>query len=1523
MATIDSRVVVTKFSGLSSTAITAVIFLGVGFTLEEVLKRLRRYPDEDELRLKLLSSSASSKSELANYYPDGVPPDRGCEAWAMGYLYRARTYIVGKDMQTEDYSTWPLAWMWTAWWREQGWYEHHCGVDAAVYIRFLRGAFYWTLFLGLTSFPILTSLNWIYSPSDISRGSIDRASLASLAQSTKGSGLLWVHVLFFWILCWTWFFVLFWIGLGVIKMRRNVVRRLLVEDRDEHDATRPHPHHHEEHDGVKEEDKGWRYRTVLMTNIPSAMRSEVAISEYLHRHLRDSIVDEVEEEEEGGGGGGGAYIGATEIEGGRGRKSEEKRLPQLHGGGGMLKPFRSKRIKPRHPDSTTTTPANEKPLIASLNLILKQDELNELFAKYKSALGHLEDAHVELARNVMRWVEERERGRRHEEFRGQLHTRTGTATGQDVVRLEVLSRSKSRIEGTVNKSKSWKDVVLPWRTRGSAAPPPMELESTTARLGDSHLVSLLTPFLPAMPDSHHLMPPTTPSSPTSQSMTAAATATERTIRPEGSLWEVLRSVDSKLLDRFQPLHKLNHFRGQKVPAIDYWLMKLNLLEALIDDKVRSSPESFEPASSAFITFHRMEDSRRARHELRTRPGASVTRGVFECKVTWAPEVRDLEWSNICRVSLKSDLIRGTVLHIMIWAATIFWVIPLSFLVGLLSLTTITNLLPGLAKYLNDNPKTQAVVTNLIPTAIVALFGMLVPTLIGILTRNGQRFITVSKLHASVQARYWKWLMVNIVIVFCIGMTAFASFLNAFRQPTSILSVVAAAFPKAANFFVAWSLLVVGIHHGIEQSLFGIPYINHITIRKLKAPRKKAEEALPRHFSYFYWLPNHLLILAVTSIFTTLNPMVLPFNLLYQSMSITVFKSQFAHVYFRRWYEGEGRAIYRRIFRYSLDSLLVAQSVVMAFFWVSKKFKLGGAIIPLLPVTVFIKIIGTRWFDLLMDELDEVEAELSCGHKDAIDPNSLGLSVPMAHNPEFKSHLTWKQRLSSVKSFATRTLPALTLRPQDALPQLEPLSDPEEPRRAAFEPDRVGSPTSQDNMLEKVRSRASTYAGQTSAGPSSPTTAKFQLPESKEELPEKKPTKDEPPLVTPHPPVVRDDRPRNSQHYDNPAVVEPLARSLWLPRDPLIALDLGDTIDYHGAALVSSEGGRGTIGFFGDESEITISKDGSHQPRLTRKARASSLAAQVKGAAPTDSVDGTERILVAEDVAARVEEEAVKASGRRRGSTVSSAGPTSPAMRRRGSGSTVGSGLVPGPVSSSPAASPEALRPQDSPTIHHRQRPSPPTIPSFELETDQPLSASPDALPASPGSAGSDFFNLSTPSRASPRQQRSSSFSLGLPPLSRIASTASPECRTSSRPGRSPSHATSNRPESIVEGDEDAQEEPAPLPVITQSQALFREILEEERRAHAKRVGTQKKEAQQDRENEEQAASGSTPLAARFFSTDPVEIDGQGVTMSRLAAPTEPSAISRFFSRESSGSRARSPSPAPGRRRALSKSVTHI
>lgn len=85
---------------------------------------------------------------------------------------------------------------------------------------------------------------------------------------------------------------------------------------------------------------------------------------------------------------------------------------------------------------------------------------------------------------------------------------------------------------------------------------------------------------------------------------------------------------------------------------------------------------------------------------------------------------------------------------------------------------------------------------------------------------------------------------------------------------------------------------------------------------------------------------------ITDIPSALPSLVIAFNFFYQLMELVVFKNQFAHVYWRRNYENNGRLVFRRTFRYSLDMFTMAQVVAVALLWVLKQFKLGGACIPL-------------------------------------------------------------------------------------------------------------------------------------------------------------------------------------------------------------------------------------------------------------------------------------------------------------------------------------------------------------------------------------------------------------------------------------------------------------------------------------------------------------------------------------------------------------------------------------------------
>lgn len=384
-----------------------------------------------------------------------------------------------------------------------------------------------------------------------------------------------------------------------------------------------------------------------------------------------------------------------------------------------------------------------------------------------------------------------------------------------------------------------------------------------------------------------------------------------------------------------------------------------------------------------------------------------------------------------------------------------------------------------------------------------------------------------------------------------------------------------------------------------------------------------------------------------------------------------------------------------------------------------------------------------------------------------------------------------------------------------------------------------------------------------------------------------------PLVSSHPPLKRDDRPVSHVHYDNPAEATPLARSLWLPRDPLVPVDLGDTVDYNGRVLVSSEGGDGIIGSFeafcetDDEEDDEYEADDPNDQVITVKERSDSgfnnlaapppsspaLSRKTSRAPSHVSIDdfgltlkGNVRVRVAADVAAKVAlagGSPAAASTSQQGGGVSDQASIVSGMRRRRSTQT---SLTFAPTPS-PPQSPVLRRSPNDP------RPPFPAIPSF---TQEPV-ADPNLL--SPHSANPEDSTFPFPAPDSPSQQSttsptrkprrltisslsppSSRIGIGSPPIGTMSSSASR--RRSTRTQRSNSLAPSIQRSITLsridepgagsntgEGDEDRQE------VISQAAALRAELLHEEILSHQRHVKQAQAQSEQESKDREGKSSG--------------------------------------------------------------------
>lgn len=151
--------------------------------------------------------------------------------------------------------------------------------------------------------------------------------------------------------------------------------------------------------------------------------------------------------------------------------------------------------------------------------------------------------------------------------------------------------------------------------------------------------------------------------------------------------------------------------------------------------------------------------------------------------------------------------------------------------GLVSLDNLSTRIPALARWLSANPRAKSLGSSLIPTIIVALVNMLVPTIVIQVSNRGQTFVTLSKLHHATWCRYWKWVVINVgrlkrlsissfadavsVIAFCAGTALFTSILGIFTGTSfsdtanNPLNIIASSFSNGAVFFVSYSILIIG------------------------------------------------------------------------------------------------------------------------------------------------------------------------------------------------------------------------------------------------------------------------------------------------------------------------------------------------------------------------------------------------------------------------------------------------------------------------------------------------------------------------------------------------------------------------------------------------------------------------------------------------------------------------------------------------------------------------------------------
>jgi hypothetical protein len=114
--------------------------------------------------------------------------------------------------------------------------------------------------------------------------------------------------------------------------------------------------------------------------------------------------------------------------------------------------------------------------------------------------------------------------------------------------------------------------------------------------------------------------------------------------------------------------------------------------------------------------------------------------------------------------------------------------------------------PVKANYLDNHPWEEELLQSFLPTVLVSLLAVLIPLILLLIAKKAHTILTLSELHDRIMTRYYKFLVVNVLVFFCIGTAALQSFLVGFAiedANRNALRILSNSFPSAGPFYVGW------------------------------------------------------------------------------------------------------------------------------------------------------------------------------------------------------------------------------------------------------------------------------------------------------------------------------------------------------------------------------------------------------------------------------------------------------------------------------------------------------------------------------------------------------------------------------------------------------------------------------------------------------------------------------------------------------------------------------------------------
>ncbi|KAI9705268.1 MAG: hypothetical protein M1820_005266 [Bogoriella megaspora] len=398
------------------------------------------------------------------------------------------------------------------------------------------------------------------------------------------------------------------------------------------------------------------------------------------------------------------------------------------------------------------------------------------------------------------------------------------------------------------------------------------------------------------------------------------------------------------------------FVGKKVDTIFYCRKELARLNAEIE-KDQSEPEKYPLMNSAFIQFNHQA----AAHMACQAVSHHIPKSMAPRMVEISPQ--DVLWNNLS-VKWWEQYTRIFLVFAAFVGFMVLYLIPITFVSGLSRIDNLKSY-SWLAWVTKLPSKVVAGITGVVPQLLLGLFLVLAPLVIRLLA-NLQGLATGVSVELTIQVYYFGFLFLMVFLVVTLSGGIFGVVDTLSHNPIGVTNVLAQDLPSASDFFLSY-LILQALSISAGQLLQGL----HLFLWFIWAPisdstaRQKFTRQVKLPFNRGGTLfPVYTNFACIGLIYSVISPLILIFNLITFSLFWIAHRYNAMFVY--QFHNDTGGLLFPTAINQLFTGLYVMDLCLIGLFFLQKDADGDLACIPQGAIMIAVTIL-TAIYQILLNQ----------------------------------------------------------------------------------------------------------------------------------------------------------------------------------------------------------------------------------------------------------------------------------------------------------------------------------------------------------------------------------------------------------------------------------------------------------------------------------------------------------------------------------------------------------------------------